>query len=149
MTPAELTQEYPTLGRVYAGLQPQPPLAGSRLEALHDGLFGDHVRQVDLGLAHLLAKFSVADLDEQIRGAFSARWNAWDAARTELLALATLDEGGVLDSVAWPRGAGSAHFDGVVADVAGARALIAVDVKSGQGVGTSLLDERLTPIAEQ
>ena len=55
----------------------------------------------------------------------------------------------MLDSVAWPRGAGSAHFDGVVADVAGARALIAVDVKSGQGVGTSLLDERLTPIAEQ
>lgn len=149
MTPVELQADYPTLARIHSGLQPQPALAGSRLEELHENLFGGHVHEVELALARLLARFDAVDLAEQIRGVFSAQWNAWDAARTELMALATLDEDGVLDSVAWPRGAGSAPFDAVVTDVRGRGALVAVDVKSGQGVGTFLLVQRLTPIAER
>jgi hypothetical protein len=147
MNPADLNA-FPMMERVFQGQVPQPNLAGTPVETLFEAALYQ-LDDVERSLRIMEPRWGLQALVEQTSKLFSNRWGDWDCARTELLALSTIESDGSLDGLGWPPGyGGNAPFDGVLRDTAGTSALISFDVKSAQGSGLLLIQERLEPVAQ-
>ncbi len=148
MTPADL-HPFPTIEQVYRNETPAPTLAGLPIETLLDAATYQ-INDVEGALAILATGRGLPALVEQTSKLFVKAWRDWDCARTELLALSTIERDHTLESLGWPPGYGdNAPFDGVLRDAAGRRrSHCTFDVKSAQGTGLLLVHEKLEAIAK-
>lgn len=147
MTPADL-KPFPLIEQVFNSRNPAPTLAGTPIATNADA-YRYQIADVERALGVLVKRHGFPALIEQTSKLFAPSWRDWDCARTELLGLSTIESDGSLHSLGWPTGyGGNAPFDGVFRDVAGAGAPVAFDVKSAQGTGLFLVQEKLEKTAQ-
>jgi hypothetical protein len=107
--------------------------------------------EIDATLATLVAKYTVDELDEQIRDLFSSdpvlTQADWEKASTELYALAYFQRRGLLYSLGWPPGySDMAPFDFRLS-LSGQ--LVLVDAKPASGNGLALVKQAVEAIVDR